>query len=106
MPTSADVYKLANNCDTEWTTCNGVYGRLIKGRGAFASRSIFLPAAGYGSESTLYYPGEEGEYCSSTPYSSVTAAAYGLRFTSDSITRDMTARISGETVRPLRDPAQ
>ena len=37
MPTDAEYAALIDNCDTEWTTRNGVAGRLVKGRGAYAS---------------------------------------------------------------------
>ena len=46
MPTDAEFAALISNCYTTWTTRNGVYGRLVTGRGTYASRSIFLPAAG------------------------------------------------------------
>lgn len=48
MPTRHELRGLVRNCDSELTTRNGVRGRLFKGRGVFASKSIFLPLAGYG----------------------------------------------------------
>ena len=69
MPTDAEFNALVSNCDTQWTTRNGVNGRLVKGRGAYSSKSIFLPAAGYGYDSYLYRLGSDGVYWSSTPYS-------------------------------------
>jgi hypothetical protein len=55
MPTDAEISSLVANCTTKWITTNGVLGRLVTGKGAYADRSIFLPAAGYGRE-TLAYP--------------------------------------------------
>ena len=54
MPTRTEIDALINNCATTWTTRNGVYGRLVTGKGAYASKSIFLPAAGYGFDFGLY----------------------------------------------------
>lgn len=48
MPTYAEFGTLINECDTTWTMRNGVRGRLIRGRGTFSSKSIFIPAAGGG----------------------------------------------------------
>ena len=47
MPTEAELVALVQNCDSEWAMCNGVEGRLVKGRGAYVSKSIFLPAGSY-----------------------------------------------------------
>ena len=65
MPTDAEFSALVSNCTTTWTTTNGVYGRLVTGKGAYANRSIFLPAAGYGEGSSLYSTGSCG-YCNSS----------------------------------------
>ena len=102
MPTDAEFSALISNCDTSWTTRNGVYGRLVTGRGAYASRSIFLPAAGNGDESYLYDPGSYGYYWSSTPYSDDSYIAWGLYFDSGNFCRDYLDRCYGRSVRPLR----
>jgi hypothetical protein len=36
MPTKAEIDALVNNCTTTWTTKNGVYGRLVTGKGTYA----------------------------------------------------------------------
>lgn len=46
MPTRGDVASLYCYCDASWATLNGVHGILFKGRGDYASKSIFIPAAG------------------------------------------------------------
>jgi len=69
MPTYVEMQALVSNCDATWTTQGGVYGRLVKGRGTYASKSIFLPAAGFGYDLYLYAPGWYGGYMSSTPCS-------------------------------------
>ena len=102
MPTSAEINALINNCTTTWTTRNGVYGRLVTGKGAYASKSIFLPAAGGGLDSSLFYPGSYGYYWSSTPYSGGSDYAWRLAFNSGDFYRDDLSRDLGQSVRPLR----
>ena len=110
MPTDAEFAALINNCTTAWTTRNGVYGRLVTGTGAYASRSIFLPAAGLGYGSYLDYAGSDGYYWSSTSLSSIISwPTMFLHFSSASFGRSGNiARRSdyirwyGRSVRPLR----
>ena len=102
MPTDAEFSALISNCDTQWTTRNGVNGRLVKGRGSYSSKSIFLPAAGYGFDSYLYYLGSYGTYCSSTPSSGDSNYAWGLYFDSGNFDRGGLSRCSGRSVRPVR----
>ena len=70
MPTADEISTLVYDCDWEWTKVNGVFGRKVKGRGAYASKQIFLPAAGYGSGSNIQYSflnsSKCGHYWSST----------------------------------------
>jgi len=60
MPTQQDLIDLVNNCDWTWATTNGVSGYVVQGRGNYASRSIFLPCAGYGSGTSLSNAGSRG----------------------------------------------
>ncbi|MBQ2076313.1 MAG: hypothetical protein II471_02255 [Bacteroidales bacterium] len=64
MPTKEDVEELLNNCTNVLTTINGVDGHLFTGSNG---NSIFMPAAGYRSDSSFYHDGSEGHYWSSTP---------------------------------------
>ena len=100
MPTEAEFAALSQNCDTEWTTRNGVSGRLVKGRGAYVSKSIFLPAAGYGDDSYLY--GSHGHYWLSMPISDYSNYAWSLSFSSSFFGWDYYYRYYGQSVRPLR----
>ena len=107
MPTDAEFSTLINNCDTEWSSHNGVPGRLIKGRGAYAAKSIFLPAAGYdcgcddGYGSSLLNSGSGGGYGSSTP-SSDSGYAWILNIYSSDFRRSNGGRYGGFSVRPVR----
>ena len=102
MPTDAEFAALIDNCTTVWTTRNGVYGRLVTGKGAFSTKSIFLPAAGYGNDSALHSPGSGGLYWSSTPRSENSVYAWYLFFGSDFFSRYYYDRYCGFPVRPLR----
>lgn len=102
MPTDAEFAALINNCTTTWTTRNGVYGRLVTGKGAFSTKSIFLPTAGNGNDSDLYGPGSYGSYWSSTPSSDSSNIAWDLYFTSGYFDRNYRNRYDGFPVRPLR----
>ena len=106
MPTDAEISALINNCTTTWITTNGVPGRLVTGKGAYADRSIFLPAAGDGGDSNLYGPGSRGRYWSSTPYSGGSGRAWDLYFNSSNFNRDYHLRFIGRSVRPVRGFAE
>ena len=107
MPTDAEFSALINNCTTTWTTRNGVYGRLVTGKGTYADRSIFLPAAGYGYDSYLYDPVSYGYYWSSTPDSGTSYLACFLFFSSGYFRRTSYGdRCDGQSVRPVRGFAE
>ena len=65
MPTLYEIEELINECTWEWTTCNDVYGQLVTGPN---DNSIFLPAAGYRSYSSIYSEGKKGVYLSAMLY--------------------------------------
>ena len=101
MPTKDELDALDNNCDWTWTTTNGVNGYIVRGRGDYASASIFLPAAGYGYGSSLYNASSYGFYWSSVPYSG-SHDSWSLNFlSSDHYTRS-NHRDYGFAVRPVQ----
>ena len=70
MPTYQELYDLCHDkCDWTWTTQNGVNGYVVRGRGDYASNSIFLPCAGGGYGTSLTNSGSYGYYWSSVPSS-------------------------------------
>ena len=101
MPSEAEASELASNCETTWTNRNGVYGRLVTGKGSYATKSIFLPAAGFGSGSWLSNFGSCAYLWLSTPNSKI-PAAWGMLFSSSSFTKAIQGRDSGLSVRPVR----
>ena len=107
MPTCDEIDALIANCTTTWITTNGVSGRLVTGKGAYANRSIFLPAAGYGEESVLRGPGSYGYCWSSTPDSGNPYIAPDLLFGSGEFRRSgIGLRYEGQSVRPVRGFAE
>ena len=102
MPTFAELDALISNCTTTWTTRNGVYGLLVTGKGTYASKSIFLPAAGDGYSSDHGYAGSLGVCWSSTPNLDGSSSAWYLDFDSGNFRRSSYGRYYGRSVRPLR----
>ena len=101
MPTMAEFDELINNnnCTTEWTTQSGVLGRRITSKKN--GNSIFLPAAGYRSGTSLLYAGSYGCYWSSSISSLQPPDAYNLYFASSFIDPYGHLRFSGYSVRPV-----
>ena len=62
-PTKEEWQELINNTTAQWTTRNGVNGRLFTSSNG---NSLFLPAAGYRWDSSLNYAGSRSFYWSSS----------------------------------------
>ena len=77
MPTLAEQEELKNNCTWTWTTQNGVEGCKVTGPNG---NSIFLPPAGYRSNSGLNNAGSGGYFWSSSLNKSAPRSAYALGF--------------------------
>ena len=100
MPTKAELEALLSNCTVEWTQVNSVNGRKFTGKGAYASNSVFLPAAGYCYGGDAYDQGGKGYYWSSTPNDSYFARL--LYFSSgDQYVSDYSFRDYGYSVRAV-----
>ena len=101
MPTEQELKGLNNNCDWTWTTMNGVNGCEVRGRGDYASNSIFLPCAGSSSKTSLYSAGSRGCYWSSVPDSDI--YAWQLVFNPNYHGTDSVGfRSYGQSVRPVQ----
>ena len=98
LPTEAELEELKNKCTWKWTTQNGVKGYKVTGPNG---KSIFLPAAGYRSGSSLYNAGEYGYYWSSSPDES--GSARGLYFDSGYQIVGWLSRFNGRSVRPVSE---
>ena len=110
MPTLGQFLELYDNCTSQWTTRNGVNGYLLTGPNG---KTLFLPAAGYRSDGSLYYAGSRGAYWLPTldtvimwdyPYDGY---AYNLSFSDDDegfYSEPECSRSLGFTVRAVRVP--
>ena len=81
LPTVGEFQELNSNCTSEWTDEDGVAGRRFTSN--INGNSIFFPASGYYSGTTLYNRGSYGFYWSSS-YISETGA-YDMYFHSDGV---------------------
>ncbi|MEG2598792.1 MAG: hypothetical protein RSA66_04910 [Muribaculaceae bacterium] len=77
LPTQAQMEELDSKCTWEGTTLNGVKGVKVTGPNG---NSIFMPCAGFRSDSTLYGQGKNGFYWSSTPSPNNDVFAFNLTF--------------------------
>ena len=103
MPTKQEFDDLNNKCDWVWTTMNGVNGYIVRGKGDYSSKSIFLPCAGDGFGTKLTFAGSHGYYWSSVPLSDGSNVnTWNLKFTSSSHSTGYYGRYSGLSVRPLQ----
>ncbi len=101
MPTHADLKELCEQCTWTWTKQNGVWGMVVSS--IANGNSIFLPAAGYMSGTTLYGRGTYGRYWSSKD-SGIKDDACALDFISGDKTYPAAiARCSGASIRPVKD---
>ena len=103
LPTKAEFDELCNenNCTWTWTTQNGVEGYKVTSKKN--GNSIFLPAAGWRSGTSLNYQGTDGYYWSSTPRESLSSEACYLYFDSGSHFTNWSDRNDGQSVRPVID---
>ncbi len=102
MPSKDQMEELYNNCTSEWTTRNGVNGRLFTSN--INGASLFLPAAGYRGTSSLYEAGTLGDYWSRTLDSSYPGYAYDLYFSLGNVDWGILGRDYGQSVRAVRVP--
>lgn len=99
MPTIQEFDDLNCECDWIWTTMNGVNGYVVRGKGDYASNSIFLPCAGYGHDTALHVAGSFGVYWSSVPDGILASYLY---FHSDIHYACNEWRDFGRSVRPVQ----
>lgn len=104
MPTIAQFEELidSDNTRTEWTTQNGVKGRLITS--VRNDNTIFLPAAGENIDllGGVFAQGGLGDYWSRTLNVDNTQNAWVIYFGQDNIKKNNNGRWQGRTVRPVR----
>ena len=103
VPTIDEIKKLLDKdkVTSEWTTRNGINGRLFTDKST--GNALFLPAVGnrYGLDGTLYGVGTYGSCRSSTQYSET--YAYYFHFNSGSAVRYSGNRRYGLSVRAVAE---
>ena len=101
MPTKAEQDELRTECTWTWTTQNGVNGYKVTSK--INGKSIFLPAAGYRHNSSLYNAGSDGCYWSSSLDTNDSSDAYYWDFDSSSVSSlsYYYYRYDGLSVRPV-----
>lgn len=99
MPTKEEQDELRTKCLWEWTSQDGVNGCVVTGPNG---NSIFLPAAGYRSDSGhLTNAVSSGSYWSSSLHSHYSRSANGLYFVSGTVEGRSSYRNSGRPVRAV-----
>ena len=101
MPTTTQFAELFNSSYTtnEWTTKNGVNGRLVTSK--INGNSVFFPAAGNGKGTSLNFAGLSGYYWSRSLYSSANGYYLGLN-SSNVGTQNNSIRSFGFSVRAVQ----
>ena len=105
MPTDRELVDLCDKCDWEWTTLNGKRGLFIRGRGAYALASIFLPEAGSGMGDRRN-EFSNGYFWASVPYPDDNDNAMRLRTSKDAHYVAQDYRSYGYSIRPVQSPAE
>ena len=103
MPTQEEWQELYDNTTVTWTTQNGMNGRLFT---ASNGNSLFLPAAGYRDNSSLYYAGSDGFYWSSSLDTDHLFHAGDFAFNSGGCNMYGNTRFYGFAVRPVCSSGQ
>ena len=105
MPTRDEIQELVDNTDNEWVedyNGSGVNGRKFTSK-TDGSKYIFIPAAGYCLDGSVYNVGSGGYVWGSSLYTSNPYYAWGLYFYSDDCLMYDNRRYSGRSVRGVMD---
>ena len=103
MPTKDEIQELLDNTIKEWAQVNGVNGyKFTSNKEGFQNNSIFIPAAGYCGDGSVYDVGGYGDVWSSSLSTSNPAGAWYLYFNSDNCGMGGNSRFHGRSVRGVR----
>ena len=109
MPTDEEWTELRDNCTWTWTSNyngTGVAGRIVTSNvSGYTDKSIFLPAAGYRSGTSLINAGSYGRYWSSSSSTIYRDGACSVGFSSGDVYRNNGGyyRYYGQSVRPVSE---
>ena len=99
LPSLEQIKELKEQCKWEWTNYKGKNGCKVTGPNG---NTLFLPAAGYRSGTSLKNVGKTGGYWQRSIHSTFSSNAYFLTFRSGSIEWDGDFRFYGSSIRPVR----
>lgn len=109
MPTLSEFAGLYNKCDKTLTTLNGINGYIVRGRGDYASNSIFIPLAGFGRDTSICLVGYYDYYWSSEPAPpDATEASFNslAHYYKDAYFVERADRSDGFAIRPVQGPSK
>ena len=98
MPTIEELEELCGQCEWIWCTMNGINGYNVKSK--INNRSIFLPAAGE-KRPSITELNNRGYYRSSSLSEGNPNQVYSLLFSSLELSRLISYRTYGESIRPV-----
>ena len=99
IPSPEQIRELLSNTTNTWTTQDGVNGRLFTSK-KDGTKSIFIPAAGYAVDGSVYFRGSDGIVWSSMLHTDYVDFAQNLYFHSDNVyLNDYDLRYYGFSVR-------
>lgn len=100
MPTLAECQELVDKCTWTWITYSGVAGQIVTGPNG---NSIFLPAAGYRSGTSVLEQGSYGIFWSGTLSEGYSNDAFILSFEGGTAGWGSITRGLGHSVRPVSE---
>ena len=103
MPSQEQIEELIANCTWEWSQLNGMSGLLVTGPNG---NTMFLPAAGYRLQSTVYNAGTQCNYWLNSIQEVAPLNAWKIYATSSTFEINGSSRAIGYTVRAVRAPQQ
>ena len=98
IPTPTQIQELIDYTESTWTTQDDVYGRLFTSK-KDASKSIFIPAAGYAWNGSVKLVGSEADVWASTLNTDSVDSGQFLGFYSGSVYLSYGRRYGGFSVR-------
>lgn len=101
IPTKEELDELRDNCTLEWTAQNGINGYKLTSKNN--EKSLFLPAAGYRSGTSLSNAGTYGRYWSLSLNWSSPGYAFYLNSNSTDFGKASNYRYIGLPIRPVSD---
>ena len=98
MPSPEQIQELIDNTTSTWTKQDGVNGRLFTSK-KDASKTIFIPAAGFAWDGSIDIVGDEADVWSSSLFAGNIGYGQRLYFNSDIVYLGDSSRYGGFSVR-------